>query len=117
MVTKGQVGVMAALALVALAGFAPVTWAQEEAGDAAEAAASMDWPTAVRGGMVAIAAALAMMAAALGTAKVQAAIGAGGTGALAEKPDLFVSIVILIAIPETIIVLGFVMSLLLWTKI
>lgn len=114
MVTTRQLYVMAALAVVALAAFGPVAWAQEPHG---EQTGAVDWPTAVRAGMIALAAALAMMAAAWATAKVQAAVGAGGTGALAEKPELFISIVVLIAIPETIVVLGFVMSLLIWTKI
>ncbi len=61
---------------------------------------------------VTIAAALAIGLAGLGTARVQAAVGAGGTGALAEKPELFASILILYAIPETIVVLGFVIAIL-----
>lgn len=64
-----------------------------------------------------IAAAITMAVAALATAKVQAAVGSGGTGALAEKPDLFGSILILIALPETIVILGFVMAYLLFSKI
>ena len=61
---------------------------------------------------VTIAAALAIGLAGLGTARVQAAVGAGGTGALAEKPELFASILVLYAIPETIVVLGFVIAIL-----
>ncbi len=37
-------------------------------------------------------------------------IGAAGAGALAEKPELTGTIVILVAIPETMVILGFVVS-------
>jgi V/A-type H+-transporting ATPase subunit K len=45
--------------------------------------------------------------AALATAIAQARIGSAGVGALAEKPELVGSIVLLIAIPETMVILGF----------
>lgn len=104
---------LAVLAAAALCGAAaPDT---QEAPQADPEADSM--PNAVRGAALAIGAAIIMAGAAMGTAKVQAAVGAGGTGALAEKPELFITIVILMAIPETIIVLGFVMAMLLWSSI
>ena len=59
------------------------------------------------GGIVAIGAALAVGLAAIGTAMAQARIGSAGVGALAEKPELLGSIVLLIAIPETMVILGF----------
>ncbi len=68
---------------------------------------------AVRTTGLAIGAAIAIAAAGLATARAQAAVGAGGTGALAEKPELFGNILILFAIPETIIILGFVIAILL----
>jgi len=37
----------------------------------------------------------------------QRAIGSAGVGALAEKPELGGSIIILVAIPETLVILGF----------
>ena len=40
-------------------------------------------------------------------------MGSGGTGAIAEKPELFANVLILFAIPETIIILGFVIAFLL----
>ena len=58
-------------------------------------------------GLVAIGAALAVGLAAIGTAIAQAAIGAAGVGAIAEKPELLGTIVLLIAIPETMVILGF----------
>ncbi|MBI2435029.1 MAG: ATPase [Candidatus Hydrogenedentes bacterium] len=61
---------------------------------------------------LAIGAGIAMAGAALGTGRAQGAIGAGGTGAIAEKPELFGRIFILVALPETVVVLGFVMAFL-----
>jgi V/A-type H+-transporting ATPase subunit K len=45
--------------------------------------------------------------AALGTGYAQARIGAAGVGAIAEKPEVTGTIILLVAIPETIIILGF----------
>jgi V/A-type H+/Na+-transporting ATPase subunit K len=107
----------AVLLMVVLA--TPLAFAAEDAVEEhqAEPQAAGDMANAIRTVGLALAAAITMAGAALATAKVQAAIGAGGTGALVEKPDLFVTIVVLIAIPETILVLGFVVSLMLWTTI
>lgn len=58
-------------------------------------------------GLAAIGAALAVGLAAISTAIAQARIGAAGVGAIAEKPELLGSIILLIAIPETMVILGF----------
>jgi V/A-type H+-transporting ATPase subunit K len=58
-------------------------------------------------GLTAIGAALAVGLAAISTAIAQGRIGSAGVGALAEKPELLGSVVLLIAIPETMVVLGF----------
>lgn len=58
-----------------------------------------------------IAAAIVMAAGALATAWAQSRIGAAGAAALAEKPELTTTIVIMIAIPETVAILGFVISI------
>ncbi len=63
-------------------------------------------------GLVAIAAALAIGLPALATAMAQSKIGAAGAGALAEKPEMVGTVIILIAIPETMVVLGFVIAFL-----
>ncbi len=69
-----------------------------------------DMAEAVRTAGLAMAAAITLLGAAFATAKVQAAVGAGGTGALAEKPEIFASILLLFAIPETMVLLGFVLA-------
>jgi V/A-type H+-transporting ATPase subunit K len=65
--------------------------------------------------MVAIAKAVsAMLAIALSawaTAYAQSKIGAAGAGAMAEKPEVAGTVFILVAIPETMVVLGFAIAL------
>ena len=61
-------------------------------------------------GLIAVAAALAIGLGGLGTAIAQARIGAAGAGAVAEKPSVAGSIMILEAIPETVVILGFVVA-------
>ena len=59
----------------------------------------------------ALGAALALGLGALGTGIAQALIGGSAAGMLAERPDEMGSAIILIAIPETILVLSFVISI------
>ena len=56
---------------------------------------------------------IAVGVAGFATGLAQSGVGAGGTGALAEKPELFGNVLILFAIPETIVVFGFVIAFLL----
>ncbi len=60
--------------------------------------------------LIAFAAALAIGLTAMATAWAQSKIGAAGSGTLAEKPELSGTVVILIAIPETMVILGFVVA-------
>jgi len=60
--------------------------------------------------LIAFAAALAIGLPALATAWAQSRIGAAGAGSLAEKPELSATIIILLAIPETMVILGFVIA-------
>ncbi len=60
--------------------------------------------------LMAFAAALAVGIPALATAWAQSRIGAAGAGTLAEKPELTGTIIILLAIPETMVILGFVVA-------
>jgi V/A-type H+-transporting ATPase subunit K len=60
--------------------------------------------------LVAFAAAIAIGLTAIATAWAQSRIGAAGSGTLAEKPELSGTIVILLAIPETMVILGFVVA-------
>jgi V/A-type H+-transporting ATPase subunit K len=60
---------------------------------------------------VALAAALAVGIPALGTAWAQGRIGPAASASLAEKPELSTTAILLIAIPETMVVLGFVIAM------
>jgi V/A-type H+-transporting ATPase subunit K len=57
--------------------------------------------------IMALAAGLAIGLTAIATSIVQSKVGSAGIGALVEKPELIGSIIILIAIPETMVILGF----------
>lgn len=61
---------------------------------------------------IAIGAALAVGLPALATGWAQSRIGSAGAGALTEKPENAGMIIILLAIPETMVILGFVIAFL-----
>ena len=58
-------------------------------------------------GLLALGAGLAVGLAALATGYAQSKIGSAGAGAMAEKPELRGTIILLVAIPETMVILGF----------
>jgi len=61
---------------------------------------------------VPLSAAIVLSVAALATAWAQSKIGTAGAAALAEKPELAGTVVILVAIPETMVILGFIVAVL-----
>ncbi|HVP66736.1 MAG TPA: ATPase [Anaeromyxobacteraceae bacterium] len=64
---------------------------------------------------IAMAAALSIGVGALATAWVQSRIGTAGAGALSEKPELRGTVIVMLAIPETLVILGFVVAVLILT--
>lgn len=58
-------------------------------------------------GLIAIGAGLSIGLAALATGYAQARIGSAGIGVLAEKPELTGLVILLLALPETLVILGF----------
>lgn len=60
--------------------------------------------------IMALAAALALGLSAIATGWAQSRIGAAGAGTIAEKPELTATVIIMIAIPETMVILGFVIA-------
>jgi V/A-type H+-transporting ATPase subunit K len=58
-------------------------------------------------GLLAIGAGLAVGLAALATGYAQGRIGSAAVGAVAEKPELTGRVILLVAIPETLVILGF----------
>jgi V/A-type H+-transporting ATPase subunit K len=59
----------------------------------------------------ALSAALAVGLPALATAWAQSKIGPAGAASLSEKPELSTTVIIMIAIPETMVILGFVVAI------
>ena len=57
-----------------------------------------------------IAASLAVGLCAIATSIAQARIGAAGMGAIVEKPETTGIVIIMLAIPETMVILGFVVA-------
>ncbi|MEM4634128.1 MAG: hypothetical protein QW275_03165 [Candidatus Anstonellaceae archaeon] len=68
-------------------------------------------------GAIGIAAAVAMAGGALATAWAQASIGSSVMGVLAEKPEEAFKLIVYMALPELIVLLGFVVAFLLVGKI
>jgi V/A-type H+-transporting ATPase subunit K len=58
-------------------------------------------------GLIALGAGLAVGLGAIATGYAQARIGSAGIGAIAEKPELTGRVILLVAIPETLVILGF----------
>jgi len=113
---------VAALALLMCAlSLAPIGYAAEGGEEVTTAIEKDRQASSVGYGLramgIAIGAGIAIAGAGLATGRAQAGVGAGGTGALAEKPELFGNVLILFAIPETIVVFGFVIAIMLVTAI
>ena len=60
--------------------------------------------------LICFAAALAIGVSAIATAWAQSRIGAAGAGTIAERPEMTGTVIILLAIPETMVILGFVVA-------
>ena len=68
----------------------------------------------VGSGLIAIGAGIAVGLAGIGSAIAEASIGAAAVGAMAENEKLFGKGLILTVIPETIVIFGLVVAILLW---
>jgi len=62
--------------------------------------------------VAAIGAGIAILGGAYGTGIAQAAIGSAGMGLVAEKPEQFGTALLLLVIPETLVIFGFVIAIL-----
>lgn len=67
-------------------------------------------------GALALAAGIALVGGAIGTGWAQASIGSSIMGVLAEKPEQAFKLIVYMAIPELILLLGFVVSFMLMGK-
>jgi V/A-type H+/Na+-transporting ATPase subunit K len=93
--------------LVTLFGSAVALSAQEQKEQTAQEPKKRD----ITVGLIAAAAAVAVGLTALGTGLAQSRIGAAGAGTIAEKPEATGTIILLLAIPETMVILGFVVAI------
>ena len=66
-------------------------------------------------GLIALAAGVAIGLSAIGAAIAESTIGAAAVGAMAEKEELFGKGLVLTVIPETIVIFGFVVAILILT--
>ncbi len=104
-----RIVIMVLVALILLGVGAVALWADDETSQETPIEKSRTIPAS----LIAIAAALAIGLPALGTAIAQSRIGAAGCGTIAEKPEAAGTIILLIAIPETMVILGFVVAVVL----
>jgi len=65
---------------------------------------------------ISLAAALAIAVPALATAWAQSRIGPAAAASLAEKPELSTTVIIMLAIPETMVILGFVVAVIIMLR-
>ncbi len=103
-------GALLVLVLMALyiAGFALVANAQE-AGRPAGAG--------VGAGLLGVGAGIAIGFGAVGTGIAQSRIGGAAAGVVAERPEMFGIMLVLLVIPETLVIFGFVIAFFLYGKI
>jgi len=73
---------------------------------ASPAPAAVSWPDVMK----MLTAAVVICFTALATALTQCRIGTAGIGVLAENPKLFGSVLVLLVVPETMVILGFVVA-------
>ncbi|MBU0685921.1 MAG: ATPase [Thermoplasmatota archaeon] len=67
-------------------------------------------------GLALIGAGIAIGVAGLGTGWAQAQVGAAAVGATAEDPKMFGKGIVMMVLPETIVILGFVVAFLMMNK-
>ena len=107
---KTNLYVLAAMLFVALLAMPAVSAAEDEAGQADDNENTVDAAKNTAYGYMAIGAGLAIGLAGIGTGIAQSHTGAAAVGAVAEDRSNFANSLIFIAIPETIVILGFVIA-------
>jgi V/A-type H+-transporting ATPase subunit K len=107
---KTNLYVLAAMLFVALLATPAVSAAEDEAGQADDNQNTVDAAKNTAYGYMAIGAGLAIGLAGIGTGIAQSHTGAAAVGAVAEDRGNFANSLIFIAIPETVVILGFVIA-------
>jgi len=67
-------------------------------------------------GLIAISIGITMAGTGIATGWAEKVVGGAAVGAMAENPELFSKGVIMMVLPETIVIFGLIMSILLWIK-
>ena len=107
---KTNLYVLAAMLFVALLAMPAVSAAEDELGQADDNENTVDAAKNTAYGYMAIGAGLAIGLAGIGTGIAQSHTGAAAVGAVAEDRSNFANSLIFIAIPETVVILGFVIA-------
>ena len=107
---KTNLYVLAAMLFVALLAMPAVSAAEDEACQADDNENTVDAAKNTAYGYMAIGAGLAIGLAGIGTGIAQSHTGAAAVGAVAEDRSNFANSLIFIAIPETVVILGFVIA-------
>ncbi len=107
-----KMGLTSLIMLVGMCALAPIAFAQEDEESVGEVGTGHGLLALGSG----IGAGLAVGIAGMGTGRAQAGVGAAGIGAITEKPEMLAQVLILFVIPETIIIFGFVIAILLLGK-
>jgi V/A-type H+/Na+-transporting ATPase subunit K len=71
----------------------------------------------VGAGLLGLGAAIAIGLGAIGTGIAQSRIGGAAAGVVAERPEMFGTMLIFLVIPETLVIFGFVIAFFLYGKI
>jgi V/A-type H+-transporting ATPase subunit K len=66
---------------------------------------------------IALGSGVAMLGGAIGTGMAQSSIGAAAMGVIAEKPEQAGTLLVWLVIPETIVIFGFVIAIMLTLKV
>ena len=104
---RSAVLVLALLALY-VASFAAVAAAQE---------AGKPGAAGIGAGLLGVGAGIAIGFGAVGTGIAQSRIGGAAAGVIAERPEMFGIMLVLLVIPETLVIFGFVIAFFLYGKI
>ncbi len=68
-------------------------------------------------GLIALGAGIAIAGGGIGTGLAQKDIGAAAVGATAENPKMFGRSIVFLVLPETLVIFGFVIAFMLYSKI
>ena len=102
-----------AIVILALTGLSVVAFAAVAAAQVAGQPAG----AGIGAGLLGVGAGIAIGFGAVGTGIAQSRIGGAAAGVIAERPEMFGTMLVLLVIPETLVIFGFVIAFFLYGKI